>query len=235
MRVRYASEQVRLPDASYPRDMVIEGRTPTRSLGVALFACEHDTWTFTLMGTDQSPPPTTHAGMVEAAAGLAPGWVVDALRRAQPQGRVSTHHFPASVRHRYDRLTAFPRGLVVFGDAMCSYNPIYGTGMSVAAEQALALRRTLADGADHDLALRFFREASGPVGRAWQLAVGSDMAMPDVEGHRPLGMRLSSRYVDRVLTAAERDPEVARRFLRVAGLMDPPSALLAPPVVGRVL
>ena len=235
VRVRYASEQVQLPPASYPRELVIEGRTPTRPLGMALFACEHDTWTFTVMGTDQAPPPTTHEGMVEAVSELAPEWVVEALRGARPRGRVSSHHFPASVRHRYDRLTAFPRGLLVFGDAMCSYNPIYGTGMSVAAEQALALRRTLADGPDHDLALRFFREAARPVGQAWQLAVGSDMAMPEVEGDRPLAMRLSSRYVDRVLSAAEQDPEVARRFLRVAGLVDPPSALLGPRVVARVV
>jgi hypothetical protein len=48
-------------------------------------------------------------------------------------------------------------------------------------------------------------------------------------------MRLSSWYVARVLGAAERDPEVARRFLRVAGLVDQPTALFSPIVVGRVL
>ena len=107
--------------------------------------------------------------------------------------------------------------------------------MTVAAEQALALRAALVSGAHHDLAPRFFVAAARPVANAWRLAVGSDLAMPGVEGARPLSMRLSGWYVDRVLGAAERDPEVARRFLRVAGLVDPPTALFSPGLVGRVL
>ena len=235
VRIRYASQQLRLPPALYPKDMVIEGRSPTRPIGMALFACERDSWTLTLMGSDQSPPPTTTEGMLEAITPLAPRWAVAAVAAAEPLGPVATHAFPASVRHRYDRLTDFPRGLLVFGDAMCSFNPIYGQGMTVAAEQALALRAALVTGSDHDVALRFFKTAAAPVTNAWRLAVGSDLAMPGVEGPRPWGMRASGWYVDRVLGAAERDPEVARRFLRVAGLLDPPTALFSPSVVGRVL
>jgi hypothetical protein len=73
------------------------------------------------------------------------------------------------------------------------------------------------------------------VTNAWRQAVGSDLAMPGVEGPRPLSMRASGWYVARVLGAAEHDPEVARRFLRVAGLVDAPTALFSPSVVGRVL
>jgi 2-polyprenyl-6-methoxyphenol hydroxylase-like FAD-dependent oxidoreductase len=235
VRIRYASQQLRLAPALYPKDMLIEGRTPTRPLGMALFGCERDSWTLTLMGSDQSPPPTTREGMLEVVTRLAPRWAAEAVAAAEPLGPVATHAFPASVRHRYDRLTDFPRGLLVFGDAMCSFNPIYGQGMTVAAEQALALRAALIAGPDRDLALRFFHTAATPVTNAWRLAVGSDLAMPGVEGPRPLSMRASGWYVARVLGAAEHDPEVARRFLRVAGLVDAPTALFSPSVVGRVL
>jgi 2-polyprenyl-6-methoxyphenol hydroxylase-like FAD-dependent oxidoreductase len=235
VRVRYASQSLRLPPAAYPHDMVIEGRSAERQLGMALFACEREQWTFTLIGTDASPPPDAHAGMVAAIGDLAPAWVTSALTAAEPIGPVSVHHFPASVRRRYDRLTEFPRGLLVFGDAICSFNPIYGQGMSVAAEQALSLRDQLGQGSDHDLARRFFRASARPIGTAWQLAVGSDLALPEVEGDRPLSMRLSSRYVGLLLAAAERDPEVARCFMRVAGLVDEPTALVSPRLVGRVL
>jgi 2-polyprenyl-6-methoxyphenol hydroxylase-like FAD-dependent oxidoreductase len=235
VRIRYASQPLRLPPAAYPCDMVIEGRSARRALGMALFACERDRWTFTVMGTDTAPPPDTREGMLRAVEGLAPPWVVDGVAAAEPLGPVSVHHFPASVRRRYDRLREFPRGLLVFGDAICSFNPVYGQGMSVAAEQAVALRGQLAEGSDHDLAARFFDASARPIGTAWRLAVGSDMAIPGVEGPRPLGMRLSNRYVGLVLAAASRDPEVARRFLRVAGLVDEPQALFSPGLVGRVL
>jgi 2-polyprenyl-6-methoxyphenol hydroxylase-like FAD-dependent oxidoreductase len=202
---------------------------------MALFSCERDRWTFTLMGTDATPPPDTREGMLESIKGLAPRWVVDAVAAAEPLGPVAVHHFPASVRRRYDRLARFPRGLLVFGDAICSFNPIYGQGMSVAAEQAVALRGQLAEGSDHDLAARFFSASARPIGTAWRLAVGSDLAIPGVEGPRPLAMRLSNVYVGLVLGAAEKDPEVARRFMRVAGLVDEPPALFSPAFVGRVL
>jgi hypothetical protein len=128
----------------------------------------------------------------------------------------------------------FPAGLLVFGDALCSTNPAYGLGMSVAALQAAALRDTLAGG-DRDLARRFFRAVAKPVNMAWQLTVGSDLALPQVQGPRPLPVRVINAYVNRVLTAAERDPAVAEQFLQVAALQNPATRLFSPSTARRVL
>jgi hypothetical protein len=128
----------------------------------------------------------------------------------------------------------FPAGLLVFGDALCSTNPAYALGMSVAALQAAALQHTLAGG-DRDLARRFFRAAAKPVNLAWQLTIGSDLALPQVQGPRPLPGRVINAYVNRVLTAAEHDPVVAGQFLRVAALQDPVTRLFRPSTARRVL
>ena len=106
--------------------------------------------------------------------------------------------------------------------------------MSVAALQAAALQRTLANG-DHDLARRFFRAAAKPIDMAWQQVLGADLALPQVQGPRPLPGRAINAYVSRALIAAERDPAVAEQFLRVASLQCLPTRLFRPAIALRVL
>jgi 2-polyprenyl-6-methoxyphenol hydroxylase-like FAD-dependent oxidoreductase len=46
----------------------------------------------------------------------------------------------------------------VYGDALCSFNPVYGQGTTVAIMESFALRQCLAVGTD-DIVRRFFRGA----------------------------------------------------------------------------
>jgi hypothetical protein len=69
---------------------------------------------------------------------------------------------------------------------------------------------------------------------AWQLAVGGDLSLPEVEGPRPLSMRLVNKYIERVQAAAETDIVTATRFMRVAGFSDAPASLMLPSVMARV-
>jgi len=121
----------------------------------------------------------------------------------------------------------------VFGDAICSLNPVYGQGMSVAALEALVLRDCLRR-VDRKLPRRFFRLSANKIRGAWQIAVSSDLSLPQVEGPRPLWTRIINAYMDRVLAAAETDPAVAQQFLRLIGMLDGPSRLLRPPFMFRV-
>lgn len=126
-----------------------------------------------------------------------------------------------------------PKGLLVFGDAICSFNPVYGQGMTVAAIEATILRDCLRRG-ERDLPKRFFRASAKKLRLAWQTAVGSDLALPHVVGPRPLSTRITNAYTDKVLTAAETDPAVTLQFLRVVGMLDSPSRLLRPSFMVRV-
>jgi hypothetical protein len=117
---------------------------------------------------------------------------------------------------------------------VCSFNPIYGQGMTVAALEALLLRDCLSAGTD-DLPRRFFRAAAKPIGQAWQLAVGGDLSLPEIEGTPPLATRLLNGYVDRVLTAAEYDISVLEQFMKVAWLVDSPVKLMRPQIVRRAV
>jgi hypothetical protein len=84
------------------------------------------------------------------------------------------------------------------------------------------------------LARRYFRAAAKPIGVAWRFAVGADLNLPEVEGPRPLSLRLTNRYVDRVQTATESDLVVAEQFTKVVALIDAPARLLHPKMMIRV-
>ena len=233
MRLAYASQLLRIPPGIYNEVISLIGPVPGRPTGMALFTYENSTWMLTVIGLAGREPPTSLAGMLEFIEDCTPPPVLSALRQAEPLGEPTRYRTPSSRWRRYDKMRRFPDGLLVFGDAICSFNPIYGQGMTVAALQAMALKRCLNSSAE-GLATRYFRAAAKPIGVAWQLAVGGDLSLPEVEGPRPLSVRLTNRYVDLVQAAAEIDTVVAAKFLRVAAFAKPPASLMYPSVMLRV-
>ena len=51
--------------------------------------------------------------------------------------------------------------------------------------------------------------------------------MPELDGLRPLPVRIANKYVDQVLAAAESDIVVAEQFARVIGFLGPPTRRVA--------
>jgi pimeloyl-ACP methyl ester carboxylesterase/2-polyprenyl-6-methoxyphenol hydroxylase-like FAD-dependent oxidoreductase len=234
--VMYATRHLRLPDGALaPDKLVLIGAVPERPRSLFLFAQEGGRWILPLNGYGADHRPPGHAeGFAAFAATVAPPDVHDAIAAAEPLDDIATHGFPASVRRRYDRLRRFPAGLLVTGDAICSFNPTYGQGMTVAAAEAVALHECLEGGAD-DLARRFFRAARVPIDHAWQMSVGADLALPQVQGRRPARVRLVNAYMRRLRARAENDADVATAFSAVIGMRQQPQHVLHPAIAARVL
>jgi 2-polyprenyl-6-methoxyphenol hydroxylase-like FAD-dependent oxidoreductase len=200
-----------------------------------MLIAQEDHWILTVSGYGaEHHPPTDEEGYLEFVATVAPPDVLAAIRDSEPLGDLVTHGFPANQRRRYERLKRFPAGLLVVGDAISSFNPLYGQGMSVAALEAIELRRCLEHG-ERRLSRRFFRAAGKVVGQAWDMAVGGDLALPEVEGHRSLVLRLTNAYMERLLRVAEHDPIVAAAFGDIGDLLAPPREIMRPGILWRVL
>ena len=181
VNIRYASRHFNIPDGYLGRDkLILIGAEPGRPRGMGLFAQEDGTWLLTLFGYGpEHRPPTDDAGHLEFLASVAPSDVLAGVVAGEPLDEVATHAFPASRRRRYERLANFPRGLVVLGDAIGSFNPIYGQGMSIAALEAVALRQSLLSG-EAAFSKRYFKALGKVVDIAWDLAIGSDLSLPEV-------------------------------------------------------
>ena len=213
---------------------IVIGATPEAPRLGVLIELENGVWVVSLAGYLGERAPVELDGFLAYAESLSNPDIADALRGAEPLDDGATHRFPASLRRRYERLRRFPDGLIAFGDALCSFNPIYAQGMTVAARQALALRGCLARGAE-GLPRRFHRRAAREVDPAWKVVASSDLRIPAVEGARPAPVRAVNAYMARLLTGARRDPRLSEAFLRVAYLVDRPERVMRPGIALRTL
>jgi 2-polyprenyl-6-methoxyphenol hydroxylase-like FAD-dependent oxidoreductase len=233
--LKYVSRVYRLRSGALGSDKgIVTAATPDHPRGGVLAALEGGRHLVSLFGMHGDHPPTDPAGFEAFAAELLFPDIVEALQGAEPIGDPVAFRVPVSVRRRYERVTDFPQRLLVLGDAMCAFDPVYGQGMTVAALEAVGLRRLLGRGGAPD-ARRYFRDIARIVDSPWTIAVGGDLAFPQVSGRRTAKVWMVNAYLARLHAAAAVDPTLAVAFLRVAGLIDRPESLLRPDRVARVL
>ena len=234
VRITYTSQLLHMPRGRMPAEVIGVFPEPHRPTAFALIGNERDRSVLSVGSLGVRGPAEQYSEMLSFLAKFAPADVMDALRTAKPVGKASTYRVPSNRWRRYDKMRRTPDGLLVVGDAFCGFNPIYGQGMTIAALEAIALRDCLRQGPS-DLPRRFFRGAAKKIRVAWQTAVSSDLGLPGVTGSRPLAMRLTHAYLERVLTAAESDSAVTEQFMRVSGMIDSPARLFRPAMVLRVM
>lgn len=235
-QIRYATAYLqREPQHAPGLEAVICAATPDHPRPSVLLSQEGGRWVVTQGGYGDDAPPLDREGFIRRAQEAAPPELAAVVRDAQFLCEPFGYRFPHSQRRRYER-SSLPAGVLAIGDSICSFNPVFGQGMSVAACEALALQQALQAGAaiDRGLARRYFRAAARSIDIAWQTAVGADLAIPSVQGERPLPVRLINAYVAKVFDAAQTDPAVAVAFQRVSHLLEAPPTLMRPAMLARV-
>jgi 2-polyprenyl-6-methoxyphenol hydroxylase-like FAD-dependent oxidoreductase len=241
MPMNYVTLQLERPlDQPHEMMMAVCGTSPELPRGFVMAAQEPDEqgrgrWAITFGGYgDDVPPPDLGALRERARLHNCPE-VTRVLAKARLLGEPLRYQFAYSRRLHYDKLGRFPSRYLVIGDAMASFNPVYGQGMTVAAEEALALRDAVASGLDRQLRRRFFAQAAALIDVAWETAVATDLALDFIPGERTRRIRLRNAFWAHTVVAAQHDPVVAMKMLRVGHFMAHPNTTASLGMIARVL
>lgn len=166
--------------------------------------------------------------------------IYEALRVAQPLTPIRGYRTPENHLCHFERLPRWPAGLIITGDAVCAFNPIYGQGMTVSAMDALTLNRCLQEqqqAPKPNFEQRFQQELAKTVADAWLVSTSEDLRWPGItlQGARPApALGLIRRYMDLVLYSAIEDMQITQEYMGVLGMVNPPRSLARPGMVARV-
>ena len=211
--------------------LAIVQNTPALSrIGVAL-PMEGDRWQVVLGGYFGDAAPGDAAGARDFARSLSDPALAELLNR--PFHSEPAHYtFRSSLHRHWEKVSPTPSGLCVVGDAVASFNPLYGQGMSSALLQAAALGKAIdRHGGGASLPRPYARTAAKIVANPWLTATGADFVYATTAGERPPGNALVNRYVERVTRAAAVDETVNEAFTGVQQLLTAPPTLFRPGVV----
>ncbi|UXA09254.1 FAD-dependent monooxygenase [Mycobacterium sp. SMC-2] len=234
--INYATQQFRIPEGLIAEKVVVAGASHDKSLGLGMLCYEDGSWVLTTFGVANAKPPRTFPEMLALAEELLPAHINTALAQAEPLGDPAFHAFPASRWRRYDKLDRFPAGIIPLGDAVASFNPTFGQGMTMTSLQAGHLRRALAS-PDDRLAAELSRATAKTTYPVWIMNAIGDVTFhhAGTKGPIPWWWRPSGALFDQFLGAAETDPVLAEWFLRRFSLLDSLYMIPPPRLIGRTI
>ena len=237
----YTSAKYRIPNYSEPeRVLSVRPRGPDcPNIGI-IEEIEGNIFHVSLGGRFGDYPPTDEPGFLAFAKSLHTSKLYDLIKDAERVTDITTHRFPTSLRRHYDRLAPFPEGLLVLGDAVSSFNPIYAQGMSSAALQVQALQNLLNERAQgtgrlDGSAPTFFGRVREVVSTPWTLAANFDFAYPQTTGERPPDLEEGAQYFMALEALCAKDVQVQILLTEVLNLAKPLSVLSEEPLRSRVL
>lgn len=236
MGLGYATRHYRLGSVDpYGTDhSIVCVANPDLPRGCIFTKTDGGTVELTMYGILGDHPPTDVDGFNAFAKTLAAPEIYETIIAAEPLNDPVLFRFPTTLRRRFESMSKLPEGFIIMGDAICTPNPVFAQAQTLAALEAVALRARLRTGMPPN-PMEFQAEVGRIVDPAWYMTEGINLSFPDVEGYRPLQLKMIHKYMYRVQVAATKDPSITEAFMRAAGLVDPMEALMAPSMVRRVL
>ncbi len=233
--VGYSTFEVTEPP-NYQRDwnmiFIIPQSIPRDTRAGGIFCVENKRWLITASGYHKDYPPTDWSGFLAFLKTHSFPDIYEAIKDLKPVGEAKEYRYAACLRRHYESLEDFPQGLLVLGDAMCSFNPVYGQGMTVASKEVEhldnCLQQCVNNGNLTSVAQPFFKGAAKIVDAAWDATTVEDFRYPQTRGDRPKAYGLAKWLNRKFFALAATDEEFAVAFYKTLHLVEPPEALLKP-------
>ena len=218
---------------------VLTHNRPPSSRRAVMLPIEGNRWMLSVVGRGPERPPGDWPGVLGHLQQLPTRTLYEVARNAKPLGELTRFGVTQSIWRHFERVEAWPDGLIPIGDAVCRFNPVYGQGMSVAAIQARLLQRMLREAAARPDPIQGLGKALVTAEKPWietpwTMAAIPDFAVPGTRGERPAGLERSLRFAQSLRRLAARDPEVQRVVVEVWHMLRSRSALDDPRLVQRV-
>lgn len=222
----YTGVLIDVPEGTFPPGISSIACAPTsdnKSVGMAIWPCGDGQHILVAMGTMRNYPPTDYEGLIRSAEQLPTPLLAQYLRASTPITTPQGYQMAGDQRLRWEDMDRRPENFVAMGDAVASYNPTYGQGMTMAAVGAVELRRVLRDsgGEITGVADTFQKALSPHVDIAWDNAVRIDSVYEGVEYENmeppapaPAG------YAEAFVGVQSEDPEVALAARKATLWMD---------------
>ena len=214
--------------------------SPPNKRGAFIGRVEGGKWLVSLHTRFEKDLPKSHNEMVTFAEGIEVPEVAEFLKKASVAGEIRSYRKPEATWRRFDRLERFPERLLALGDAVTSFNPVYGQGMSVAWLQACALddilqARASGNGGLDGLAAEYFPKAKSISGEAWNSSTLVDAAYEEVTGDTPKGSEQSLIFVRALRTLLADDPALHADYVGIGQMVTPNTVLMSGDRVARVM
>ncbi len=225
------------------KGILLMPKAPEFKRGGGILPVEGNRWIVGLSGIGRDYPPTDELGFLEFARSLRSPDIYEAIKDAQPLSPVYGYRGTENHLRHYEKLERFPENFLILGDAVCSFNPVYGQGMTVAALGALTLKRCLQQQKQNGVNLnlkgvsrRFQKQLAQVNNTSWLMATSEDLNWPTtVGGETSPIMELIHSYMKSVKMVSCHDKTIQRIFAEVIHMTKPSSALFSPNVLIPVL
>jgi 2-polyprenyl-6-methoxyphenol hydroxylase-like FAD-dependent oxidoreductase len=236
----YATTTFEVPEGARNwKALLTMPQMPASSRTGYLVSIEGNRWVVVISERHIEMPSADPDEFMDRMQQLRTSTIYDAIKGARRLDDIHRFSVPENSWQHYERLGDFPRGLLPIGDAICRFNPIYGQGMTIAAQEACILRDLLSRRAGArdpfaGLGQAFLARIQPLIADAWALSAVPDFAHPRTRGEPPADLENSLRFGRGLLRLAGRDPAIHKLMIGVRQLIEPRSALGDPELVGRV-